>query len=71
MFEGVNWNLRTPAERKEPIVVPQLVLGGLKLVSEKGDTNECEFKLVLVKGNGRGGYNFLFDPQVLVATIVV
>jgi len=53
VFEGVNWNLRARAERKEPKVVPQPVLGGLKLVSE-GDTNESE--LVLVKENGRRGF---------------
>ena len=55
VFEGVSWNLRALAERKEPIVVPQLVLvlGGLKLVSE-GDTNKSE--LVLAKENGRGGF---------------
>lgn len=44
---------RALAKRKEPIVVPQLVLGGgLKLVLAEGDTNESE--LVLVKENGRG-----------------
>ena len=60
VFEGVNWNLRALAERKEPIVVLQLVLalGGLKLVSAEGDINERE--LVLVKENGRGG--FLLGP---------
>jgi hypothetical protein len=54
IFEAVNWNLRALrlAERKEPIVVPQLVLDGSKLVSE-GDTNKSE--LVLAKENGRGG----------------
>ena len=53
VFEGVNWNLKDLAEGKEPIVVPQPVLGGLKPVSE-GDANESE--LVLVKENGRGGF---------------
>ena len=54
VFDGVNWNLRALAERKEPIVVPQLDVlgGGLKLVSE-GDANESE--LVLVKEKGRRG----------------
>ena len=54
VFKGVNWNLRALAERKEPMVEPQPVLGGdLKLVSAEGDTNESE--LLLVKENGRGG----------------
>ena len=63
VFEGVSWNLRALAERKEPIVVPQLVLvlGGLKLVSE-GDTNKSE--LVLAKENGREV--FYPTPQVLL-----
>jgi hypothetical protein len=64
VFEGVNWNLRALAERKEPIVVPQLVLvlGGLKLVSE-GDTNKSE--LVLAKENGRGGLQVLqYDDRL-------
>ena len=47
LFEGVNWNMRALVERKEPIVVPQLVLGGFELVSAEGNTNEREFmKLV-------------------------
>ena len=39
VFESVNWNLRALAERKEPIVEPQPVLGGgLKLVSAEAIT---------------------------------
>ena len=57
IFEGV-CNLRALAERKEPIVEPQPVLGGgLKLV--EGNNNENE--LVLVKEKVRGG----FLPEVL------
>ena len=64
VFEGVNWNLRALAERKEPIAEPQPVLGGgLKLGSAEGDINESE--LVLVKENGRGG--FLPGPPAGVA----